>query len=62
MYSTTSTTALEICKAIGAKPDIHFVEAMRRGGRIYVRPTAAKPDEARWLRARCQEHGYIYAG
>jgi hypothetical protein len=62
MYSTTSDLAREVCGNIGAIFDIQFVEVMRRGNKVYVRGTCGKPDEFRWLKNQCREHGYHYTG
>lgn len=62
MYSTTSDAARKVCEAIGFNPAVEFVSVMERGGRVYVRGTAGKPEEFRLLRARCAEHGYTYTG
>ena len=62
MYSSTSELAKQVCKTIGFSFNVHFVEAMQRNGKIYVRGTAGKPEEFRALKSACEKHGYIYTG
>jgi len=62
MYSATSELTKAVCGKMGFIFDIHFVEAMQRNGKVYVRGTLGKPDEFYVLRCACQSHGYIYKG
>ncbi len=62
MYSTKSQTTKMVCKQIGFRFDIKFVETMRRGDKIYVRGTCGKPHEFDALEAACQQYGYIFRG
>ena len=62
MYSTTSKTTEEVCKKTGFIFNMHFVETMQRGNKIYVRGTAGKKEEFRALKTACEQMGYIYKG
>lgn len=62
MYSTTSNLTKEVCNNIGFIFDIHFVQTMRRKGKIYVKGTCGKQHEFLLLKSLCNKFGYIYKG
>ena len=61
-YSANSELAKRICKEISWEASVHPLEAAKRGGEIYVRGTALKPEEARELARFCEKKGYCYRG
>lgn len=62
MYSTTSNLTKEVCKNTGFIFEYRFVEAFRRGGKVYVRGTAGKREEFHHLKYECEKNGYVYTG
>ena len=62
MYSSTSDLTKEVCINIGFIFDVHFIQTMRRNGKIYVKGTCGKPAEFSLLKSLCNKFGYIYKG
>lgn len=62
MYRHDSELAKKVCKKVGFRFEIHPLKVMERNGKIYVKGTALKPDEAQDLDFECQQNGYIYKG
>ena len=62
MYRHNSELAKQVCKKVGFNFWISPLSAMKRKGRIFVKGTALKPDEARDLERACEKNGYSYKG
>ena len=62
MYKHDSELAKDVCRKVGFRFEIHPLEAMKRNEKIYVRGTALKPEEARSLKMKCNENGFVYRG
>lgn len=62
MYQHNSELAEKVCEKVGFRFDIHPLKTMQRNGKIYVKGTALKPDEALDLESECRANGYIYRG
>ena len=62
MYSSNTDLAKKVCKDLGWVSSVHPLEAMTRKGKVYIRGTALKPDEARELEQHCEDRGYVYKG
>lgn len=62
MYRHNSRLAKDVCEKVGFRFEISPLEAMERAGKIFVKGTALKPDEARALQAGCERNGYTYKG
>ena len=62
MYRHDSMLAKTVCVKVGWRFEIHPLEVMSRKGKIFVKGTALKPDEARALQRACELNGYIYKG
>jgi len=62
MYRHNSELAKDVCKKTGFRFESGVLETMQRAGKIYVRGTAIKPDEARKLNSACRANNFVYRG
>jgi len=62
MYKHNSELAREVCEKVGFNFWISPLSAMKRNGKIFVKGTALKPNEARDLEGACDRAGYAYKG
>lgn len=61
-YSTKSALTEKICDEIEWNFSMGAIKTMKRKGKIYVRGTALKVNEARDLAHFCNQRSYIYKG
>lgn len=62
MYSTKTELTKRICNEIQWRFVVTAITTMSRKGKIYVKGTALKPNEARELEQFCKHNNYVYGG
>lgn len=62
MYQHDSELAKQVCEKVGFRFEMFPLKTMQRKGKIYVKGTALKLDEALDLEYECFHAGYIYKG
>jgi len=61
-YQHDSKLAKKVCEKVGFNFEMQPLKTMQRKGKIYVKGTALKPDEAWDLEKSCRNNGFVYRG